>query len=280
MKKRQACPEIFNINDETLPYFICIKKPCLLCGVRNIIPLNSFILNGFEFHTVRCNNDGMMWLDPQPEKAFYDYIYRNLYHKSSHDDPLYEQAVLNVQYDPELLKKTAEIRLNDIERFVKKGSLLEIGFGNPYTLMEAEKRGWETFGVEADKGCISALKKSGMSGIAGTIFDVEETRKFSVIVMYSVIEHIPDPVSYLQKACKLLVNEGLLVLRLPDTDASGPKVSLIAHLYHFNSHTIMLFLRKCGFEPKCIDGFGLWKAEKYDGELWNMNVYSFKKKMN
>src|SRR4030043_505423 len=131
MKKRQAYPEIFNINDKTLPYFKCIKKTCLLCGERNIIPLNSFILNGFEFNTVRCNNDGMMWLDPQPEKAFYEHIYQNLYHKSSPEDPLYEQAVLNVHHDPEQLKKTAVIRLNDIERFLKKGSLLEIGFGNP-----------------------------------------------------------------------------------------------------------------------------------------------------
>jgi hypothetical protein len=40
--------------------------------------------------------------------------------------------------------------------------------------------------------------------------------------MYSVIEHTLDPVAYLEKAFSLLKVGGILVLRLPDTEAEGP----------------------------------------------------------
>jgi 2-polyprenyl-3-methyl-5-hydroxy-6-metoxy-1,4-benzoquinol methylase len=103
-----------------------------------------------------------------------------------------------------------------------------------------------------------------------------ESESFDVIAMYSVIEHTLDPTAYLKKAFSLLTTGGILVLRLPDTEADGPPASLIAHVYHFNAHTIMVLLRRCGFEVLQIDSFGLWKPQRYPGALWNMNVVSRK----
>ncbi|MDQ7798472.1 MAG: class I SAM-dependent methyltransferase [Candidatus Edwardsbacteria bacterium] len=218
----------------------------------------------------------MMWLDPQPDQDFYDYIYSKRYHNTGIDDPLYEQATLDVFDDPAALQNVAEMRLNDIERFAAKGRFLEVGFGAGYTLKEAHRRGWETYGIETEERCIREIQGSGFNAIKGDFLDQNETEKYDVIAMYSVIEHILDPEVFLRKASSLLRKNGLLVLRLPDTEAQGPTVSLIAHVFHFNAHTILLFLRQCGFEAICIDGFGLWKPRKYPGELWNMNVYSKK----
>jgi 2-polyprenyl-3-methyl-5-hydroxy-6-metoxy-1,4-benzoquinol methylase len=272
--KKDMVPNIFDINITDISHIDTHEVKCLLCQRRDITSVNSFVINGQKFNTVRCLHDGMMWLDPQPSQSFYDYIYSKRYHNTGIEDPLYEQATLDVFDDPVALQNVAEMRMNDIERFAAKGRFLEVGFGAGYTLKEAQRRGWETYGIETEERCIREIQGSGINAIKGDFLDQNEAEKYDVIAMYSVIEHILDPETFLRKASSLLRKNGLLVLRLPDTGVQGPTASLIAHVFHFNAHTVLVFLRHCGFEPICIDGFGLWKPRKYPGGLWNMNVYS------
>jgi len=151
---------------------------------------------------------------------------------------------------------------------------MEVGFGGGFTLREAKRRGWRVFGLELDNGCVTKLADKGLDVERRDILSLSDRVKYDVIAMYSVIEHTLDPVAVLRKASKLLKKSGILVLRLPDTEAKGPRASLVSHVYHFNAHTILVLLRKCGFEPLRIDSFGLWKPQRVKGAIWNMNVYS------
>lgn len=267
--------EIFNITVPALGEISAVEKPCLLCGCRNFFPLNTFRLNNRRFHTVRCSHDGMMWLDPQPTEQFYQELYGNRYHTTGPADPLFEQATLDVHSKIDELARTAQLRLDQIEQFSKTGCLLEVGFGSGSMLEAAIERGWTVVGLELDQSCVNRMKGLGIAAYNDSLFDYAgEPESFDVVAMYSVIEHTLDPVAHLKKAFSLLKVGGILVLRLPDTEAEGPPASLIAHVYHFNAHTIMVLLRRCGFEVLQIDSFHLWKPSKYPGELWSMNVIS------
>jgi SAM-dependent methyltransferase len=269
--------EIFNISVPELGEIPVANKTCLLCGRRNFIPLNTFTLNQSRFHTVRCVHDGMMWLEPQPTEEFYRRIYGVYYHNVSANDPLIEQATLDVHSNQEELKRNAKLRLDQIEQFVKTGRLLEVGFGNGDMLDEAHNKGWQVVGLEIDQICVNQMNNQGITAFCSDLLNYEgELGSFDVIGMYNVIEHTLDPVANLRKSFSLLKAGGILVLRLPDTEAKGPPASLIAHVYHFNAHTIMVLLRNCGFEILCIDSFGLWKPKRYSGEQWSMNVVSRK----
>ena len=270
-----AVPEIFNI---TVPWIESIpmrQVACLLCGERNVTPLNTFVLNGHRFHTVRCASDGMMWLDPQPTEAFYRHLYEEHYHRAGPDDPLLEQATLDVHSDEAKLREVAKIRLDEIERFAKPGRLLEAGFGAGYTLMEAQARGWDAIGLELAQSCVDAVRCRGVPAERASLLEYGgEPGTFDVVAMYSVIEHTHDPAAHLRQAHDLLRPGGLLVLRLPDTGPEGPPASLIAHLYHFNQATIAELLKRCGFEVLWFGSFALWKPKRYPGGLWSMNVIS------
>ena len=269
--------EVFNITVPDLGEIPATEKPCLLCGQRDIILLNSFILNHRRFHTVRCIHDGMMWLDPQPTEQFYRRLYSQHYHNTGPDDPLLEQATLDVHSRPDERKRTAQLRLDQIEQFSEPGRLLEVGFGSGAMLEMAVQRGWQVVGLELDQGCVDRMADQGIQAYNSSLLDYAgEPESFEVVCMYSVIEHTLDPVAHLKKALLLLKVGGILVLRLPDTEAEGPPASLIAHVYHFNAHTIMVLLRRCGFEVLQLDSFRLWKPSKYPGELWSMNVVSRK----
>ncbi len=171
----------------------------------------------------------------------------------------------------------AKIRLDEIERFAGPGRLLEVGFGAGHTLMEAQARGWDVFGLEVAQSCVDTMRDRGIPAERASLLEYGgEPDTFSVVAMYSVIEHTHDPAAHLRRVYDLLQPGGLLVLRLPDTGPEGPPASLIAHLYHFNQATIAELLKRCGFEVLWVGSFALWKPKRYPGELWNMNVISRK----
>jgi 2-polyprenyl-3-methyl-5-hydroxy-6-metoxy-1,4-benzoquinol methylase len=175
------------------------------------------------------------------------------------------------------LKRNAKLRLAQIEQFVNTGRLLEVGFGSGAMLEESNKKGWKVVGLEIDQSCVIRMINQGISAFCSDLLNYDgKLSSFDVIGMYNVIEHTLDPVANLRKSFSLLKAGGILVLRLPDTEAGGPPASLLAHVYHFNAHTIMVLLRKCGFEILRIESFGLWKPKKYPGEQWSMNVVSRK----
>jgi SAM-dependent methyltransferase len=273
----ESVHEVFNIMVPDLDDIPVIEKPCLLCGARNIVPLNSFVLNKRRFHTVRCLRDGMMWLDPQPTAQFYRDLYSMHYHTTGPDDPLFEQATLDVHSNIDDNKRVAALRLDQIEQFVKPGRLLEVGFGSGSMLEAAVQKGWDVVGLELDQGCVERMAALEIPAYSCSLLEyAEDSARFDVVGMYSVLEHTLDPIAHLEKAFSLLNNEGILVLRLPDTEADGPPASLIGHVYHFNAHTIMVLLRRCGFRVLQIDSFHEWKPRKYPGGLWNMNIVSRK----
>jgi SAM-dependent methyltransferase len=270
-------PEVFDITVPWIEDIPAREVSCLLCGERDIAPVNTFVLNGRRFHTVRCKTDGMMWLDPQPAPEFYERLYSEYYHKAGADDPLLEQATLDVHTDEARLRDVARMRLDEIERFAGPGRLLESGFGAGYTLMEARARGWDVVGLEVAQSCVDGMRARGIRAECGSLLDYEgHPGSFDVAAMYSVIEHTHDPAAHLRKAHALLRPGGLLVLRLPDTGDEGPPASLIAHLYHFNQATITELLRRSGFQVLWTGARALWQPKRYPGGLWSMNVISRK----
>jgi 2-polyprenyl-3-methyl-5-hydroxy-6-metoxy-1,4-benzoquinol methylase len=276
----KTIPEVFNITVPELGEIPVNEKACLLCGGRDFFPLNSFVLNHRRFHTVRCVRDGMMWLEPQPTEQFYRRLYSQRYHTTGPQDPLLEQATLDVHSNSDERRRTAQLRLEQIERFVASGRLLEVGFGNGALLEAAVHRGWNVVGLDVDQSCVDRMKGLGIAAHNVSLLDYAgDAESFDVLGMYSVLEHTLDPIAHLERAYFLLKPGGILVLRLPDTTAEGPPASLIAHTYHFNAHTIMVLLRRYGFEVLQIDSFRLWKPSRYPGELWSMNVVSRKAAM-
>ena len=269
--------EVFDITVPWISSIPACPVACLLCGERRIKPLNTFVLNGARFYTVRCLSDGMMWLDPQPTIEFYRHLYAEHYHLAGQDDPLLEQATLDVHTDTERLRQAAVLRLDEIHEFAAPGRFLEVGFGGGYTLMEAKARGWDVLGLEVAPSCVDEMKARGISAVCASLTEYDgPCEAFDVVAMYSVIEHVHDPAAYLRQAFRLLNPTGILVLRLPDTPDEGPPASLIAHLYHFNQATIAEFLLRHHFKVLRFGSFATWKPTRYPGELPSMNVISRK----
>jgi 2-polyprenyl-3-methyl-5-hydroxy-6-metoxy-1,4-benzoquinol methylase len=224
----------------------------------------------------------MLWLDPRPVPAFYDLLYAKHYYGVPYDDPLFEQASLPAQAPAPQKRQAAGWRMDEIERYSlpgrAPGRLLEVGFGGGQVLEEGRSRGWEVLGVETVAECVTSALARGLPARRGTLPDLTSDAQtagiFDAVGMFSVLEHVLDPIAALHDARTLLRPAGVLALRLPETLPEGAPASLIVHVYHFNKDTIATLLRRCGFEVVHAETAGVWRPTRYSGALPHMNVLS------
>lgn len=236
-------------------------------------PINQ--LNGKYFGTIEVNNHSwhvqydsetdLWWVNPRPNAVFYEILYTKLFYSS----PLPEQfGYATLETDGE--RRTAKALKNweDIEKnaqIISKNTLLEIGCGSGEFLISAKNRGWKTVvGNELEKSSAEIAISKGLKIDTGFFENMKSTQKFDMIFADNVIEHTMNPLDFLQKCFLLTEKNGLLILRLPDTQSFGPTLKLIDHTFHFSRKSIGLFAEKAGFKVENIFYSGTYKGTKYD----------------
>jgi 2-polyprenyl-3-methyl-5-hydroxy-6-metoxy-1,4-benzoquinol methylase len=151
-------------------------------------------------------------------------------------------------------------RLTEISGFLgrKTGKLLDVGCSIGFFLLTARNLGWQVKGVELNAETGEYARNQFHLDVAtGKLEEVNYgTEEFDVITAWDVIEHVPDPVSLLKSARKLLRPDGVLALQIPNMDSvmaryTGPRWywwSVPDHLSHFTPKSIKKILDISGFE--------------------------------
>lgn len=136
--------------------------------------------------------------------------------------------------------------------------LLEIGCTPGAFLYTMAVRGWEVRGQEACRGlCDDIVRHTGLPAewfTAGLFPEVAPHGPFDVIAAFDVLEHAPDPISWLRAAGRLLVDSGVLLLQVPVFDADDPvdegsrrMWEPAEHVYVFTPAGVRCLLAQAGF---------------------------------
>lgn len=98
------------------------------------------------------------------------------------------------------------------------GRILDIGAGGGFFLHSARQKGWQTSGVEPSKQAVAyASQRFEMDIFCGFLDAFSAPREsFDAIHTSLVLEHIPDPVTFLQQALALLKPGGVLWIEVPN----------------------------------------------------------------
>ncbi|MFH1225389.1 MAG: class I SAM-dependent methyltransferase [Candidatus Diapherotrites archaeon] len=152
-------------------------------------------------------------------------------------------------------KKDFESRLDFIISYIGgAGTLLDIGCNIGSLLDVAQRRGWRVEGVDINKTAVKIAKERGLKCRSGDFSKIG--KKFDLIVMNDVLEHLPNPNRGLRCASKLLKSGGHIYISTPD---SGSAVARLArgrwihmkpreHLCIFTKGAILRLLEEEGFE--------------------------------
>src|SRR5262245_37143722 len=134
-----------------------------------------------------------------------------------------------------------------IRRFCDRGFLLELGCAYGFFLKEAQ-RYFHASGIELAEEAAQHARRSGLSVVCGVAND-ENMRcigNSDVIVLFDVIEHLPDPRATLALCERYLNPGGIIVITTGDFDSwlarlAGPKWRLMTppqHLWFFTRRSV------------------------------------------
>ena len=232
-------------------------KNCLVCGNDNFseqLKLKDFSISKEDFELHRCENCQFIFTQNIPDQdtigPYYqseDYI--------SHSDT--KKGIINSLYHIVrgwMLKS----KFNLIGRFSKQKTLLDVGCGTGYFLNFMKNKGYEVTGVEVDEVARNfGQQKFGVKILEPKIMlegSIEDT--YDTITMWHVLEHLHDPDAYFSSYKKLLNEDGILVIAVPNCDSFDAQYyeqhwaayDVPRHLWHFTPETIKQLGKRNGFE--------------------------------
>ena len=147
--------------------------------------------------------------------------------------------------------------LNRLDKFSLPGKrLLDVGAASGIFLNLARKRGYEILGIEPSRSLAAdARKRYGIELFVGTLEELRDERKFSVVTLLDILEHLSDPDGFMGRVSVLTEEEGILVVVTPDIDSLAARLAgkkwwhfRIAHVAFFNRRSLRFLLEKNGFE--------------------------------
>lgn len=149
-----------------------------------------------------------------------------------------------------------KLRFQFVSKFVKKGKLFDLGAGWGHFMLAAKELGYDIYGVEISeepyKYCVNDLKLP-VDHI--DFFNLDENKKFDVITMWDVLEHIDKADVFLQKCHKLTADGGYLILQVPQIDSYFSKKQKdnwnmmgLDHVNYFSLKTMKQILANNGYE--------------------------------
>jgi len=190
-----------------------------------------------------------------------------------HLQPYYDELFLSLE-----TKYLTHIKSSSDIRF------LEVGLGACEALFIAQKRGYKEFGIDVERPIINLAKSMGLNAEVRDFYKLDlshsDGEKYDIIVMGDVIEHVPDPVSWMAKTAELLSDDGVLWISTPDfqskfTTQKGhidPMRRNITHFTYFSLTSLYALLRRFGLEPVIFR-----ESQHYNG---SMEVVAKKKTVN
>ncbi|MCX7795787.1 MAG: bifunctional glycosyltransferase/class I SAM-dependent methyltransferase [bacterium] len=243
----------YNIN---LP----IKK-CILCNNVNI----SFIESIGEYDIYKCSNCGLEFSNPMkaPNYNLLWEIAEDYRHRVDNWDNLYK-----IHKDPNYIEGYFSIPL-EIIRFVSRmnenPNLLEIGFGEGLFLYDAYDLGFDVYGIEVSSIAVELAKKRILSGkfICSRSFEIplDWPKEFDVIASFEVLEHLEDPIGFIDFIYSHLKPGGILILCLPNRNRIGAKHGNIGimdnpphHLTRWERRTLEYILDKYPWHFRRVTG--------------------------
>lgn len=211
--------------------------------------------NGFDI--IECANCGFTHALPISSPEELERIYKNEYYDK--DKPLYFQRM---EEDRKWWEMTYHERYEKIEeKLGRKGRILDVGSGPGLFLEIGRERGWECVGLEPSRQAAEYSRTKGLD-IREEFLTEESVRGlglFDAVHMSEVLEHISDPIKFLNTTKKLIKKGGIISIIVPNDNNAFQLVAVEVnsiepwwiippyHINYFYPKTLKNLVEKIGF---------------------------------
>ena len=236
---------------QTLSAVAAIRTaPCLICDDTSA--QKKYAIEGVSEEFIQCDSCGLGSLFPMPEAARIESFYPAGYYgtPSAKFEPIVEAGV----------RAGARLRVQSLLSGLQPGSqVLDIGCGRGVMLRALLDLGHIAHGVEVSGAAAAGVDARADVRIAADLNQAGfRTHSMDAIILWHVLEHLPDPERTLAEIRRILKPGGRLILAVPNYASWQARwagtdwfhLDLPRHLYHFSPATLSVLLQRHGFEQQ------------------------------
>jgi 2-polyprenyl-3-methyl-5-hydroxy-6-metoxy-1,4-benzoquinol methylase len=223
--------------------------PCNLCGASDVEVIGERDREGRALRTTICRKCGLVWSNPRPAeetvRRYYSTEYRLDYKGQSTPSPRHiarsGRGALN--------------RYRALAPYLNRGDrILDAGAGGGEVVYVLRKLGFDASGLEPDEQYARHAREAlGVPVATGFVQDAAfPAGSFDGVTMYHALEHVEDPSAILSRLRGWMVEQGVLLIEVPNVEAVciAPRHRFhFAHFYNFSRDVLEALGRKAGFEP-------------------------------
>ncbi len=247
---------------------------CNLCGsseygllFKNFDRLTQ--IDNVLFNIVRCNQCGLVYINPQPTLGELGRYYPENYGPFRDDYQIFKYGSVS-----QFLKNLKSVLVSKDSKEVNNIKLdpfddtsiryLDFGCGSGAQLERVKKihPRWDFYGLDINPVACQKTKEKGFKVFCGDVLKIDlPSNFFDIVNMSHVIEHLSDPVLVLRRINKITKPSGRLIISTPNFDSISAKIfkkfwyalDTPRHLFIFNKRTITALLNKTGFAVEKIE---------------------------
>lgn len=250
---------------------------CPICESQDfeeIISSKDYFLTQEHFNIDTCNSCGIKFTNPRPlAKNIFNYYKSEDYISHSNTS----KGLVNKLYKA-VRTYTLTRKIQLIRKYKPSGKLLDIGSGSGEFLFTISQNKFTVTGIEPDqKARDFSISKYNLQVFDESFLDKLEPHSFDVITMWHVLEHVYDLSARIEQLSKLLKDDGILIVAVPNSSSYDAKkygeywaaYDLPRHIYHFTKKDIWNLFKTHKFEvrkivPMKFDSFYIsMLSEKY-----------------
>ena len=167
-----------------------------------------------------------------------------------------------------LLSGVRKLRLKRATR--KLGKVLDIGCGPGWFLDSMRRSGWSVEGTEVTD--FAARHAREHLGLTVHTEEMDFPESFDIVSIWHVLEHVEDPVVTLRNIRSCIVEDGTLLLAVPNFSSLEAKITrgnwfhldVPRHLHHFSKNSLYKIIENAGFRVERVSFFAI----EYDFFSW------------
>ena len=221
---------------------------CCVCDNKN--PSDFKVLYQKEkFSVVECNKCSFTFIPP--------YFRKQISYENYKDENV-ANAVRNGNNFVKIERH--KLRYNLIKKYKSSGSLFDLGAGWGHFMLTGQMLGYDVFGIEISEQPYLYSKNDLKLPVDHIdFFDMKEDKKFDIVTMWDVLEHIDKADDVIAKCARITAKDGYIVIQVPQIDSyfakkhkDNWKMMGLDHVNYFGKKTITQLLKKHGYEVKTI----------------------------
>lgn len=168
------------------------------------------------------NRYGYFELKSKPTQVELERFYKEQYYQKSKGAYSKSYSASEVEFINNRINRKYSMIKSSFKKNNRKLNFLDIGCGEGWALSFFKNNGWNVLGLDYSIYGVESINPDCKDYvIPNNIYDsvrklINEARKFDLILMDNVLEHLLDPEQFIQRLKKIIYTEGFLIVEVPN----------------------------------------------------------------